>query len=103
MIKAKADFSVAMKFKWEDIDYREYLEVTTKCLQYHWTGPRDKDGCGYSRWLVSAGRSVGSQEKPWIAEIKSADEWVFVGEFRTGREAKAAAIKAFIATTRKIS
>ena len=94
----KSDSTVSLK--WEDVDYREYLEVTTERLQYHWAGPREEDG-GYGVWLTSAGRSVGSKETPWVAEVKPADEWVFVGEFHTAREAKAAAVEAFVATIRK--
>jgi hypothetical protein len=82
-------------YSWRDCDFREYFEVTTERMQYHWTGPRDEDDRGYSHWLKSAGCPVGSKATPWVAEIKPADEWVFIGEFRTSREAKAAAIAAF--------
>ena len=81
--------------KWMTVDYREYLEPTTKRLQYHWTGPRDEDSRGYGHWLESAGRNVGSEDTPWVAEIKPKNEWIFIGEFHTGREAKAAAISEF--------
>lgn len=84
---------LAIKLKWQDVDDREYLEVTTERLGYHWTGSRGENT--YGHWLASAGRSVGSKKTPWVAEFKPADEWVFVGEFHTGREAKAAVIKAY--------
>jgi len=79
------------KLRWEDVGYREYLETTTERMQYCWAG---KDS-GYSVWLESANRCVGSKDTPWFAEIKPLNEWIFVGEFHSGKTAKLAAIEQF--------
>lgn len=71
--------------KWEAVAPQEYLEITTERLQYH-KGPG---------WLTSAGRVAGTKDKPWRAEIEVDRKWRFVGEFRTAREAKQAAIDSF--------
>lgn len=72
------------KFKWEDVGEREYFELTTEAMQYHWRED--------ARYLASAGGVAGSSQNPWLSEIKVNGKWIFVGAFRTGREAKAAAI-----------
>lgn len=76
------------KFKWEDAGYREDLETTTEAMQYHW-------GEG-ARFLASApNQTVGRTGLKWAGEILVNGQWQFVGEFRTGREAKAAVVEAF--------
>lgn len=77
------------KFKFVDEDKtREYFEVTTEAMQYHW-------GEG-SRYLKSAqNQTVGRNGLLWAGEILVDGEWQFVGEFRTGKEAKKAVIDAY--------
>ena len=71
--------------KWVDVGYREYFEVTTRKMQYWWRGELDVDG--------SPIRKCG--EKQWVAQVLRGVEWVTIGEFLSGMEAKLAAIKAF--------
>ena len=78
------------KFKFVDEGKtREYFEVTTEAMQYHW-------GAG-SRYLKSApNQAVGRNGLLWAGEILVSGEWKFVGEFRTGLEARKAVVKAYL-------
>lgn len=77
------------KFKFVDEDKtREYFEVTTEAMQYHW-------GDGPRALASSPTGHVGRNGLNWAGEILVKGVWKFVGEFRTGREAKAAVIEAF--------
>lgn len=77
------------KYKFVDEDKtREYFEVTTEAMQYHW-------GEGV-RYLGSApNQMVGLDGKLWSAEVLRNKKWFYVGSFKTGREARKAVIEAY--------
>jgi hypothetical protein len=71
------------EFQWERVDRREYLELTSKQVQYYWLGGWTEDGYPY--------RSDG--EFLWVAKVQDSDgcEWVQIGRYRTGLEARRSA------------
>ena len=74
------------KYKWEDAGKREWFELITEAMQYHW---HPKFYRGYN----------GTDPAYWEGEVlqirNKQRTWISVGKFKYAGEAKAAVIAAY--------
>ena len=74
------------KFKWEDVGEREYLELTTEAMQFHW------HESGFWR-NPTTGEFVILGNHKWVSEILVNGKWKTVGKSKTAQEAKRTCIR----------